>query len=322
MKGVLTAVFRTPQAQAAISITRDGIAVVGFTGLASQPSLSVQEMKPLEIGTVVPGVMSSNITDPKAVASAIKQLITKYKNPPKRIAMVLPDAVARVTLLTFDTVPEREKDLTQLIKLKMQRSAPFNLDDAQLSYRECGRNSEKQVRFLAVVVQNSVLGEYEDVCSTIGLKVGCVDLASFNLINAALYTSSKKQQGDWMVVHTASDYNTVAILRNTQLIFYRTQIAEPNQALGDFIYQTTMYYEDRLGGNGINQVVFAATGAENSSRNLEQIFEEIFNGASNVIFEQLGKRIAGSIKNTENLPLSTLDSLAAPIGILVRDRHV
>ena len=312
--------FRTPQAQAAISITRDGIVTVGFTAPKGQASLAVQAMKPLEIGTVVPSVMSVNITNPTAVASTIKQVITKYKKPPKRIALILPDVVAKVTLLTFDTVPEREDDLRQLIKLKMQKSAPFNLDDSQLSYKGCGSNREKQARFLAVVIQKSVLGEYEAVCDTLGLKVGCVDLATFNLINAALYNSPDKQPGDWMLVHTACDYNTVAILRGRQLVFYRSQVVEPNHSLDDFLYQTRMYYEDRLDGNGIQHVIFAATGTEGASDDLEAVFEDVFDASSNVMFEQLGKRLTGSIRNIKGLPLSTLDSLAAPIGILLRDR--
>ncbi len=312
--------FRTPQAQAAISISRNRVVAAGFTGRSGQAALSVQEIKPLEIGTVVPSVLSVNITNPTAVASAVRQVITKYKKLPKRIALILPDAVAKVTLLTFDTVPERENDLRQLIKAKMQKSAPFNLDDSQLSYRECGRSRETQARFLAVVIQKSVLGEYEAACDTLGLKVGCVDLTSFNLINAALYTSPDKQQGDWMLVHTACDYNTVAILRDTQLLFYRTQVVEPNHSLDDFLYQTRMYYEDRLDGNGIEHVVFAATGTEGSSIELEAVFNHVFDGSSNVRFEQLGKRLTGFIKNTQGLPLSALDSLAAPIGILLRDR--
>ena len=313
--------FRTPQAQAAISIGRNGIVAVGFTGESEPLSLSVREMKSLETGTVVPSLMSTNITNQKTVTSAVKQLITEYKKPPKRIAMVLPDAVAKVTLLTFDTIPERETDLAKLIRLKMQKSAPFNLDDAQLSYRACGKSSEKQARFLAVVVQKSVLGEYEDVCNTLGLKVGCVDLAGFNLINAALYTRSDRKQGDWMLVHTACDYNTVAILRDRQLIFYRNQITDPNHSLDNFVYQTRMYYEDRLNGSGIEQVVFASTGTGSSSESLKMAIEQLFNDSPNVVFERLGKKLAGSIKNTKDLALNTLDNLAAPIGILVRDRH-
>ena len=82
-----------------------------------------------------------------------------------------------------------------------------------------------------------------------------------------------------------------------------------------------MYYEDRLNGSGIEQVVFASTGTGSSSESLKMAIEQLFNDSSNVVFERLGKRLAGSIKNTTDLALNTLDNLAAPIGILVRDRH-
>ena len=313
--------FRTPQPQAAISISGDGIAAVGFGGLTGQLSLSVQEVIAFESGSIAPNIMCSNITDPGSVTTALQEVLARYRKRPKRIAMVLPDAIAKVTLLSFDTLPDRDSDLAQLIRLKLQKSAPFSLEEAQLSYIDCGKSPTNQSQLLTVVVHKSVLGEYEKICNDAGLQVGRIDLASFNLINTALFTSRKQQMGDWMLVHAARDYSTVTIVRENQLVFYRTLTAEPSHSLEDFIYQTTMYYEDRLAGNGIEQIVFMTSAIESDSELLEPMFERVFEGSANVIFEQLGKRISVSIDNADSVPIAMLDSLAAPIGILVRDRH-
>ena len=313
--------FRTPQPQAAISISGDGIAAVGLTRTTGRPSISVKEVVPLERGVVMPSMTSSNIIDRKSVAVVLNQILTKYKTRPTRVAMVLPDAVAKVTLLTFDTVPERGEDLAQLIRLKVQKSTPFNLDEAQLSYIDCGKNIDKQMQFLAVLVQKSVLNEYENICNDAGLHVGRVDLTSLNLINANLYTNRNQQIGDWMLVHVAQHYNTVTVVRSKQIIFYRSQTADPDHSLEDFIHQTTMYYEDRLAGNGISHVVFAVSSIENIAEPIESVFEQAFKGSPNVIFEQVGEKLSTAIHNVRQVPISKLDSLAAPIGILLRDRH-
>ncbi len=318
---MLATVFHSSQAQAAISIDSDEIVSVGLTEQLGQLSISSQDVKGLKPGAVVPSMMAANITDPKTVANALETVFKRYKRAPKRIAMVLPDTIAKVTLLSFDAVPDRESDLEQLIRLKMKRSAPFSLDDAQLSYLKCGTNRAKQSQFLVVVVQKTILAEYEDVCSAAALKVGCVDLASFNLINTYLYIHPHRQPVDWMLVHVARYYTTVALVRGAQLIFFRTQAIGPGTSLENFIHQTTMYHEDRLDGNGIERVVFLTTESESKADALEPVLRRAFHDSPKVAFEELGTQILTAIKSEKQLALPTVNRLAAPIGILLRDRH-
>lgn len=278
-------------------------------------------MKSLETGAVVPSMMSPNITDSKLVAAALNEVLASYKQRPTRISLVLPDTIAKVTLLRFETVPDHETDLAALIKLKLQKSTPFSLNEAQLSYEACGVDATKQSQFLVTAVQQSVLREYENICTDVGLQVGCVDLASFNLINTSICATSEKKADDWLLVHLAHRYNTLAIIRGSQLIFYRNQTSEFGNSLDTFIYQTAMYYEDRLGGDGVKRVVFASSSIENPSDILENVFERSFKNSNTVALEQLGSQIASIIHNARRIPINSLDRLAAPIGILLRDRH-
>ena len=91
--------------------------------------------------------------------------------------------------------------------------------------------------------------------------------------------------------------------------------------MDDFIYQTAMYYEDRLGGDGVKQIVFRSSSTENTSDILENVFERSFNTSNTVVLEQLGSHISSTIHNAKRIPIDFLDRLAAPIGILLRDRH-
>ena len=320
-KGLLSTLLSTPRPQAAISIAGDSIAAVELSVAKGQLSLSVQQVKSLETGAVVPNMMSPNVADQKSVTTALKEVIGSYKRRPTRVSLVLPDIIAKVTLLSFETVPDRETDLAELIRLKVQKSAPFSLNEAQLSYEPCGVDTTKQPQFLVVVVQKSVLREYESICDDVGLQVGCVDLASFNLINMSLYATSEKKGDDWLLVQTANQYRTLAIIRGSQLIFHRTQASEPGNSFDNFIYQAAMYYEDRLGGDGVKHVVFASSSMGNHSDILENVFERSFKSSNTVALEQLGSHISSTIHNAKRIPIDLLDRLAAPIGILLRDRH-
>ena len=52
-------------------------------------------------------------------------------------------------------------------------------------------------------------------CADAGAAAGLVDLASLNLINAALAVGrADDAPGDWLVVHVAPDYATLAIVRD------------------------------------------------------------------------------------------------------------
>ena len=133
-KGLLSALLSTPRPQAAISIAGDSITAVELSVVKGQSSLSVQQIKSLDTGAVVPSMMSPNIADSKAVTTALNEVLASYKRRPTRVSLVLPDTVAKVSLLSLETIPDRETDLAELIKLKVQKSAPFSLNEAQLSY--------------------------------------------------------------------------------------------------------------------------------------------------------------------------------------------
>ena len=51
----------------------------------------------------------------------------------RRAALVVPDAVARVSILRFETLPARAEDLAELVKWQIRRTVPFRLEEAQLA---------------------------------------------------------------------------------------------------------------------------------------------------------------------------------------------
>ncbi len=67
--------------------------------------------------------------------------------------------------------------------------------------------------------------------------------------------------GDWLLVHIAPDYASIAILRGEHLIFFRNRAADGEGTLADLVHQTAMYYEDRLSGDGFSRVVLAGGGS-------------------------------------------------------------
>ena len=66
--------------------------------------------------------------------------------------------------------------------------------------------------------------------------------------------------GDWLVVHMRPDYTSIAIMRGGDVIFFRNRPEGDGEALADLVHQTTMYYQDRLSGQGFARVLLGGTG--------------------------------------------------------------
>ena len=59
-----------------------------------------------------------------------------------------------------------------------------------------------------------------------------------------------RRAGDWLVVHIRPEYTSIAIMRGSDLIFFRTRAEGDAEPLADVVHQTAMYYQDRLDGQG------------------------------------------------------------------------
>jgi hypothetical protein len=66
--------------------------------------------------------------------------------------------------------------------------------------------------------------------------------------------------GDWLLVHMRPTYTSIAILRGADVIFFRTRGYDEQDSLSDLVHQTTMYYQDRLDGQGFGHVFLGGSG--------------------------------------------------------------
>jgi hypothetical protein len=122
------------------------------------------------------------------------------------------------------------------------------------------------------IARNDLIQQYEDACARAGVQTGLVDISTFSIVNGVL-AGGGVPEGDWLLVHAASRYTTLAVLRGTDLIFFRNREEENEGTLADVVHQTAMYYEDRLKGAGFARVLIAGAavhGVDEIRRSLEQ----------------------------------------------------
>ncbi len=252
----LPSILTTPAPSAALFIGPGLVSAVAFARHAGMPVVTAYASEPMRPGALTPALTGQNIADRASVYGVVSTVLGQLGGRHRRIALVLPDAVAKVSLVRLDTVPPHAQDREQLIRWHVRKSAPFPIEEAQVACAAGAALADGGREFVVAIARRAVVREYEGVCEEAGAHAGLVDLATFSLVNAVL-ASARTAQGDWLVVHVSPGSGSIAILRGGDLIFFRTRVEGSDDTLPDLVHQTAMYYEDRLEGQGFARVLIA-----------------------------------------------------------------
>lgn len=307
----------SPPPSAAVEITPRRVTAVSIAEQGGSRVLSGHATVPLPDGAVDAALNAANVHDAAALSGALRMALEKLSPRPRRVALVLPDTIAKVSLVRFEKIPPRAQDLDQLIRWQVRKSAPFRIEDSQIAWVPSIALPDGGREFLVSIARRDIIESYEKACSAAGAYPGIVDLASFNVINL-VSAVHPRTTGDWLLVHVAADYATLAVVRSGELIFFRNRATSEDDDLADLAHQTAMYHEDRLGGGGFSRVVLAgasARGADRGERLRRQVEERIDGRAEPVTFGDavvLRERISASAE--------LVDTVAPAVGVLLRER--
>jgi type IV pilus assembly protein PilM len=236
---------------AAIEIAPDSVSIAVLGSRGSEATVQAYGAADLPPGAVVPALVGRNIVDRASVLQALRTACERAGHRPRRAALVIPDVAARVSIVRFDQVPARRDDLDQLVRWQVKKSLPFSLDEASITH-SAGARADSGQEFVVVAARRDVVAEYESVCDEAGIHAGLVDVATLCVAN--LYLAGGAPSGDWLIVHLRPEYTSLAILRGSDLIFFRTHAESDAEPLSDVVHQTAMYYQDRLSGHGFARI--------------------------------------------------------------------
>jgi type IV pilus assembly protein PilM len=307
----------SPPPSVAIEIAPSHVTVLALAESGRDAVISGYAIEPLAAGVVTATLNAPNVHDQGALVATITTALQKVAARARRVALVVPDTTAKVSLVRFEKVPAKAQDLDQLIHWQVKKAAPFRVEDAQVSWVPGVAIDGGGREFVVSMARRDVIQSFERACEAAGVHAGIVDIASFSLINAQL-AAAGTAGGDWLLVHVGHDYATLAVVRGSDLVFFRNRTLGAEGDLADLVHQTAMYHEDRLGGGGFSRVVLAGAsmaGAEQAER-LRRGAEERLGGR----VEVLDVRNAATLRDRIGASPALLDALAAPVGVLLRER--
>ena len=291
--------FRPSPPDVAIEIDATHVGAARMTWRGTTGTVANHVAEPLPSGAVAPSLASVNITDASVVGRVIAQALSRLGGRASRVALVIPDTTAKVSLIRFEKVTATTADLAELVRWQVRKSAPFPIEQAVVSFTPGAKPAEGGQEYLVTVARADIIQQYEDACARAGVHAGLIDIATSSIVNGVLAGGSAPT-GDWLLVHATEAYTTLAVIRAGDVIFFRNRERDSEGTLADVVHQTAMYYEDRLQGAGFTRVMLAG-GAVQGVDAIRQSLEQ-----------RLDVRI-------ESVPQP---ELAALTGMLVRERKV
>ena len=85
-------------------------------------------------GSVVPDMIEANLRDRNSVYQTIRDTLASVGGRSRDVIAVLPDAAVRVALLDFDALPAKPDEAEAVVRFRLKKSLPFDVDKAKVSY--------------------------------------------------------------------------------------------------------------------------------------------------------------------------------------------
>jgi len=206
-------------------------------------SLQDYAVEALPAGAVVPSPVEPNIVAAEVVREKLQRLMERLQVRGQQGTLLLPDQVVRVFLLHFDTFPKAPDEAVPLLRWRLKKSVPFDVEDTVVSYmKQPARGAG--VDILAGMARQRIVRQYEELAESVALSPGVVlssTLATLPLLDDPRPTLLARLSGATL---------TTVITRGDLLCVYRcAEVSDEAarlapQVLLDEIYPAIAYFQD------------------------------------------------------------------------------
>ena len=169
-------------------------------------------------GALAPGLKAGNVLDRAAVVAAVRKALDGVVGPARGrdVTVVIPDAAVRVLLLEFDELPSKAVEALPVVRFRLKKLLPFDVDEAVVSYQVMAI-AKGSVQVVAVAVPKGVLDEYEGLVTAAGYLPGAVLPSTL-----AALAGLDEAEAAALVVNAGPNGVTTAIVKGGILLLHRS----------------------------------------------------------------------------------------------------
>ncbi len=234
----LKAFVQDPPPAMAFEISEAGIAAARIEAKAEL------EYWPFKPGTLSVSPLKENIVDPDSFAAVVQTLAGKAAaRKRKDIALILPDYCTRLVVLDFDSFPFDPKEQLSLIRFRLKRSVPFDVESAAIGYYPQPA-ANKRIDVAAALAPLEIVSRYEAPFRAAGMQPGFVTTSSLAALELA-------PEGGLTAMAKISGHALSVLVRNKGALKLARCVDLPSPDLDDIagvLIPTFVYAEDNLGG--------------------------------------------------------------------------
>lgn len=195
----------------------------------------------LSPGSLVPDLTEANLRNRSGVSKAIRETLGAISGRSRDVIAVLPDTAVRVALLDFETLPTNRQEAEGVVRFRLKKSLPFDVEKAKVSYHT--QTATGGLRVIAAVALTSVIEDYESAFREAGYTPGVVLPSMLAALGA---TQPEKPT---MVVKVDARTASIAILQGQHLLLFRTLenawgAKITGEQLGEEVYPSIVFFQD------------------------------------------------------------------------------
>jgi len=253
--------FRDPPPVMAFEIAEDGVSV------ARLGARTEMDFRPLKAGVISISPLKDNINDVDEFAATVRAAAGPVAGRKRRdVTVILPDYCARAAVLDFDNFPSDPREQLSLVRFRVKRSVPFDVDSAAVSF-VAQPSGHKKFDVVVVLAPLEVVSRYEAPFRAAGLTPGLVTTSSMAALELAPETGLNvvaKLAGRVLTV-LVRDKGVVKLVRCLEL---------PSASLADvaaYLFPTFVFVEDNLGARAEKLFVCGlGAGSEAAERHFQE----------------------------------------------------
>jgi type IV pilus assembly protein PilM len=217
---------------------------VSEAGIAFGKSAMPGELtfRPLPEGAISVSPLRDNVQSPDVLAREVAALAPPLASRRHRAALILPDYCARTAVLDFDAFPANLDEQRALVRFRMKKTVPFELESAIVSHYQQPAGAGEKIDVVVALIPQEIVARYEAPFRAAGFQPGLVTtsaLAALHMVAPDGITMLAKLGG-----HTLS----VMVLRGSVLKLARCVelVTATAYEILSVLYPTVAYIEDEL----------------------------------------------------------------------------
>ena len=240
-----------------LEIAQEGATIALVGKRRGLPVLERCESVSFPAGSLRLSLREPNVIDRPFMVGQLRELYARLLINEKQVSLSLPDAAGRVMLLDLETRLKSKEEGADLIRWKLKKNLPIDISEIHLDYQILRERESGELSALVALVSRSVIAQYEEILSEVGLEPIRIDFTTFNLVRLFLRMVGQENTA---VVLWYKGVISILIFHDGIIEFFRAKEIfegsfETNRIFRE-LNSSFLVYKDKVSGQKLQRVLF------------------------------------------------------------------